>query len=383
MRLLHTADWHIGKALRGHSRMDEHEQALAEVLDIARRENVDALLVAGDIFDTQTPNSEAERVVYRFFAELAGLKIRAIVVAGNHDHPYRFAALTPLLDPLGIHFRPHICPAQEGGVFELKTKKEQAMIALLPWVPEHRVLTAELLMGAQAERTAHYAVRMAGMLKMLTDSFAAGTINMVLGHAFIMGAEACGSERAIHMSKPYAMTAQDLPTTAAYIALGHLHCPQTIDAPSPTRYSGSLLQLDFGEQGQQKEVVLIDAAPRKTAKVESIPITAGRRLRDVSGTLAEIERRIEELNNGDYLRVTVKLPKFKPGIADTIHQMLPNAVDVKTETPAAEKGPSPEPLPHDPGALFRQFYRGRVGEPAEDLMSAFEKLYSEVSDATH
>jgi exonuclease SbcD len=381
MRFLHTADWHIGKALRGRSRIDEHERALAEVLEIAKRESIDALLMAGDVFDTQTPNAEAERLVYQFFAELAAHRIPAIIIAGNHDHPLRFRALEPLLDRMSIHIRPHVRPPHEGGIFEFRVKKDLARIALLPWVPEHKLLDAQLLMGAQADRSARYADRMAEMLKMLTEHFAADSVNIILGHAFVMGAEACGSERAIHLAKPYAMTAQDLPATASYIALGHLHCPQTIDAPSPTRYCGSLLQLDFGEQGQEKEVVIIDAAPRKTASIESIRLTAGRQLRDVSGTLPEIERRVEELNNGDYLRVTVKLPKFKPGIADIIHQLLPNAVDVKTETPVAERGPEPEPLPHDPATLFRHFYRGRVGEPADELMSAFEKLYSEVADA--
>jgi len=382
MRFLHTADWHIGKGLRGRSRMDEHQQALDEVFDIAKSEKVDALLIAGDVFDTQTPNAEVEGLVYRFFAQLATQQIPAIIIAGNHDHPLRFRALEPLLDRMGIHMRPHVRPAQEGGIFEFATKKEQARIALLPWVPEHKLLDSELLMGAQADRTARYADRMTGMLRQLTDQFTAGSINLILGHAFIMGAEACGSERAIHLAKPYAMTAQDLPATAAYIALGHLHCPQVIDAPSPTRYSGSLLQLDFGEQGQQKEVVLIEVAPRKTARIEPIRITAGRQLRDVIGTLPELERRVDELNNGDYVRVTVKLPKFKPGLADTIHQMLPNAVEVRTETPVTERGPQPEPLPHDPAALFRQFCRSRQGEPSEDLMSAFEKLYSEVADAS-
>lgn len=383
MRFLHTADWHIGKGLRGRSRMNEHQQALDEVLDIAKTEKIDALLVAGDVFDTQTPNAEAESLVYRFFAQLAAHQIPAIIIAGNHDHPLRFRALEPLLDRMSIYMRPHVRPAQEGGIFEFATKKEQARIALLPWVPEHKLLDAQLLMGAQADRSARYADRMAEMLKMLAEHFTADSINLILGHAFIMGAEACGSERAIHLSKPYAMTAQDLPATAAYIALGHLHCPQTVDAPSPTRYSGSLLQLDFGEQGQQKEVVIIDTAPRKTARIEPVRLTAGRQLRDVNGTLPEIEKRADELNNGDYLRVTVQLPKFKPGIADIIHRMLPNAVDVKTETPVVERGPQPEPLPHDPAALFRQFCRGRQGEPSDELMNVFEKLYSEVGDATH
>src|SRR5215510_12620139 len=105
MRFLHTADWHIGKSLRGRSRMSEHESALSEVLYIARMEKVDAVLVAGDIFDSQAPNADAERLVYHFLAELAALRIPAVLIAGNHDHPGRFKALQPLLDRMNVHIR--------------------------------------------------------------------------------------------------------------------------------------------------------------------------------------------------------------------------------------------------------------------------------------
>jgi DNA repair protein SbcD/Mre11 len=380
MRFLHTADWHIGKTLRGRSRMEEYRSALYEILDIAIREKIDCLLCAGDIFDSQAPHAEAEQLVYQFFAELIAHSIPAIVIAGNHDHARRFDALRPILDPMRIQLVPYLKPPAEGGVIEFTTRKETARIALAPWMPEHRLMDAALMMGTQADRSATYAERMADMVEILTNEFTADTVNLVVGHVYVLGAEATGSERAIHLAKPFAIPAQRLPTTASYIALGHIHRPQSIEAPSPTRYCGSLLQLDFGEQGEDKEVVIVDAHPGKTARLESVRLSSGRKLRDVSGTLQEIHGNAVQWNNGDYLRVTVKLDKFKPGVADEVRGLFPEAVAILIELPTAPDIESKPAVRGTPVDLFRDFCGDRAGD---EVISAFEKLYAEASDASH
>lgn len=364
--------------------MDEYEQSLTEILDIAKKEKVDCLLVAGDIFDSHAPNAEAEKLVYGFFSELAGNKIPAIVITGNHDHPRRFEALQPLLERLRIQLRCLVAPAEEGGILNFAAGREKARIAVLPWVPEHKLLDASLMMGSQADRSASYADQMTGMLGSLTSNFEAGSVNLIIGHVYVHGAEPSGSERAIHVTKPYAMTAQSFPGSAAYVALGHLHRPQLVDAPCPIRYCGSLLQLDFGEQGQKKEVVLIDASAGKTARVTPIALSSGRMLRTVKGTVEELQKDASELNNGDYLRVAVQLPKHRPGIADQIHELLPWAVDVKLELPEknTEQAPSTDFRVMTPAALFEKFCAERDGPPDEALMHAFLKLYTENQDAS-
>ncbi|MCC6393090.1 MAG: exonuclease SbcCD subunit D [Bryobacterales bacterium] len=382
MRFLHTADWHIGKSLRGRSRMDEHEKALQEVFEIAVREKIDCVLVAGDIFDTQAPPAEAERLVYSLLADLAGHRIPAVLIGGNHDHPRRLEALRPLLDRMSIHMRPTVRAPEEGGVVELTVRGEQARIAVMPWVPEHKWLDASLLMGVHAERSSAYAEGITSIVDALSAGFTAETVNVLLGHLFVQGGEATGSEREVHTTKPYALPAQRFPDSASYIALGHLHRPQEIAGPSPIFYSGSLLQLDFGEYGQDKRVVIIDAKAGKTARVESVRLAGGRRLRHVSGTLAEIEKRAAEWNNGDFLYVTVQLAKPKPGVAEDVRAMLPDAVDVRVDLPGPPP-PGPAPPPSDPRAMFQRFFEDREGgEPLPDLMSAFQKLYEEATDAS-
>ena len=117
MRFLHTADWHVGKTLRGRSRMDE----LAAALDAGGRRSrssgkVDAVLVAGDVFDSPAPPPEAEKLVYDFLARLLAERIACVVIAGNHDHPRKLGALASLLEGLRIHVRPEVRPPEQGGV---------------------------------------------------------------------------------------------------------------------------------------------------------------------------------------------------------------------------------------------------------------------------
>lgn len=201
MRLLHTADWHVGKGLRGRSRMEEHSAAIDEVLDIVKSEKIDCLLHAGDVFDSLAPTAEAEQCVYRFFARLAELKVPAVIIAGNHDHPKRFEALQPLLSTMQIHLRPDVAGPEAGGVLEIAAGKEKLRVAVVPFVAEHKLIDAEMLMGVQAERTAEYAERMIGMVEMLCEGFTPDAVNVLLGHLFVMDAQAGANGRSIWRSR--------------------------------------------------------------------------------------------------------------------------------------------------------------------------------------
>ena len=193
---------------------------------------------------------------------------------------------------------------------------------------------------------------------------------------YVDGAETSRSEREIHVAKPYAVSAQRFPSTAHYIALGHLHRPQEISAPSRTLYAGSILQLDFGEREQQKRVVIIDAHPGKPPTIEDCPLIAGRQLREVSGTLDELKASAESFGQ-DWLRVAIKLERPVPGIADTVREILPNALEVNLDYPRVE-AESIAISGADPLELFSRFYAHRRGaEPPEATSKLFRELYEE------
>jgi exonuclease SbcD len=382
MRLLHTSDWHVGKTLRGRPRGDEHEAVIQEILQIAVREKVDCLLLSGDIFDSYAPSPEAERLVYSFLAELLGRGIAATVIAGNHDHPKRLEALRLLLDPLRVYVRSEPAPPDKGGVVNLKVNGEEARIAVLPFVPERKVVDACLMMAPEENWYAAYAERVAQMCQKLAESFSPKTINILMAHLYVHGAVASGSEREVHISQPYAISSQRFPGTVHYIALGHLHRPQEVPSPSPCYYAGSPFQLDFGEQGQEKRVVIVDAQAGTPARVESIRLRSGRRLRDIRGTLEALTANAKDFGT-DFLRVTVETAGPVPGIADRVRELLPNALDVKTEYPREEAATTHERKQLPPNLLFREFYLIQHGAPPPPrILRAFDDLYEEVTNAT-
>jgi len=381
MRFLHTSDWHVGKMLRGRSRLDEHESVHSEIMQIAIREQVDCVFVTGDLFDSYAPSPDAERLVYNFLAELVSRGISAVVIGGNHDHPKRLAAVRQLVDRLGIYVRPEPISPKSGGIVELPKEGELVRIAVLPFVPEKKIVDVCRMMEPERTWYSEYAECVGQMCEVLSSSFSVETINILLAHVYVHGAQTSGSEREIHVAQPYAISSQRFPSTAHYIGLGHLHRPQEISAPSPCRYAGSPLQLDFGEHGQVKSIVVIDAQAGKPANIEVIDLQSGRNLRDIVGSLEELQGQSQEYGD-DFLRVTVKTAGPVPGIADRVREILPNALDIRIDYPRSQT-PSRSRKQMPPEALFQEFYHLQHGVAApEALITAFRDLYEEATSAS-
>jgi exonuclease SbcD len=382
MKFLHTGDWHVGKTLRGRHRDDEYAAALAEVLDIARREQVDCLLVAGDVFDSAAPSAEAERLVYEFFRELWGAGIPAVVIGGNHDHPRRLAAVSGLLEVVAVHVRGEPRLPEAGGVVEVPSRdgRERALVAALPWVPERRVVAFDDLLQSEEEPFKQYADRTGAMLDYLSRPFQADTVNIVLAHVLIDGAVIGpgGGERPLHLGQAYAISAERLPATAQYIALGHVHRPQKVVTAAPTHYAGSVLQLDFGEREQAKSVVLAEVHPGVPAQVQHVTLAAGRELRDVSGSLSELQSMSDDVGDA-FLRVFVRADGTVANLAEQVREILPNAVDVRCIRPDEQPQEREQTLlAMGPEDLFVTYYQQARGHDAPAaVLTLFRRLYEE------
>jgi DNA repair protein SbcD/Mre11 len=381
MRFLHTADWHAGKTLRNRSRADEQEKVFAEIVEIARCEHVDAVLIAGDVFESYAPSPDAERLVYSALAGLISSGIPAIVVGGNHDHPRRLAALREILAPLNIFVRAEPQRPEAGGVIEIRARHEIARIAVLPWVPDNKIVDICQLMQPEDTWYSTYAEKVSAMCQRLAAGFSGETVNILAGHLFVFGAQTSGSERPVHVAQPFAIDPYRFPGSAQYVALGHLHRPQEIICPTRCCYAGSPLQLDFGERDQQKRVLIVDVKAGMPAHLESIPLSAGRRLRELAGTFEELKTQAGSVGE-DFLRIVVKSETRIPGIADQIRELFPNALDVRQDSPHDE-----EPLAETNGAkqpheLFADFFRETRGSaPPEDVVTEFQNLYREATRA--
>jgi exonuclease SbcD len=389
VRMLHTSDWHVGKAIRGRSRAGEHQEVLAEIADLADRASVDLVMVAGDLFDVAAPSAESERIVYQALLRLADGGRPVVVIAGNHDSAPRLGAVAPLSQASGIHVASAIRPPDDGGVLELRLDGHTVLIALLPFPSQRYVVTADLLMSASDAGDTHaaYADRVARILGVLTAGFGADTINLVAAHLMVLGGTLGGGERGAHTVFDYWVPATAFPPAAQYVALGHLHRAQRLDGPAPLHYSGSPLQLDFGEVDNRPSVNLVELRPGLPAQVETVPLESGRRLRTLQGTLATLREQADgsSEDDGDHLRLVLDEPA-RAGLADEARELFPNAVEVVLGRRAegdgreADRLVDPDRLRRTPHELFADYLRGCDAED-ERVLALFDELVDEIDGA--
>ncbi|MRX73524.1 exonuclease subunit SbcD [Bacillus lacus] len=278
MRLLHTADWHLGKTLEGRSRLAEQEQFLDELADIVEREKIDAVLMAGDAFDTVNPPAAAEQLFYESISRLSDKGKRPVVViAGNHDNPDRLSAASPLAGQQGIYLIGQ--PQMELLSIPVPAAREKLNVAALAYPSESRlseVLSKDL---EELQLRNKYDEKIRGVFAKMCEGYCHDTVNVAMSHIYVAGGSSTDSERPIEVGGAYTVAATSLPEQAQYVALGHLHRPQNIKrAKTLSRYSGSPLAYSFSEAGYAKSVSIADIKPGGEANVSEIFLSSGRPL---------------------------------------------------------------------------------------------------------
>lgn len=381
MRILHTSDWHVGKTIRGWSRLEEHRRVLGEIVDVARDRAVDVVLVAGDLYESAAPSAEAEQTVWRALLDLHDTGAKVFVIAGNHDNPGRFEAIRPLMAELGITVLGHVARPETGGVVEHTTVAgERAHLALLPFCSQRYAIRAAELMSQEGfENVGLYAERLRAIIHALTADFGGDAVNLVVAHGMVRGGKVGGGERDAQTShEDYWLDASSFPATAGYVALGHLHLAQQLPGGPPIWYSGAPIQVDFGEAGAGKHVVVVEAAPGKPAKIERVALTSGEQLRTLTGTFAELEA-IEATEDlaGTWLRVRVTEPS-RADLNDDVRALLGDrVVEVRAQGSEEPGGATTtERSGRTPQELFAAYLREQ--DIADDrLVALFAELLDE------
>ena len=379
MRIVHTSDWHAGRVWKRIDRLPELADVLENLGDFLERERIDLLLMSGDVFDSGAPKPAAERLVFGFFKRIGRAGIKSVVIAGNHDSPARLQAwgtLAELVDVQTVAFPRRL---DDGGLVEVEARSgERARVAAVPFAAPRRLVSALDLSGDETQVRQKYDQGMRQIIAHLVGGFERETINLVMAHTHLQGAVFSGSERQVHLGEEWATTPQALPSTAHYIALGHIHRPQKVEAaPAPALYAGSPLQLDFGEAGEEKSFVLIDSRPRQPVHIEQIPYQGGLPLRSVRKGLAELEREAARLSARGWLRVRVPLKVADPDVNSKVRRLIPNAVAVEIELPekAEEKDPSRPPGGSPPRELYQAYFQKEHGSEAEQqVVETFDRL---------
>jgi exonuclease SbcD len=329
MRFLHTSDWHVGKPLKGRSRLAEQRAVLAEIVGIARDQSVDAVLIAGDLYDSTAPKAEAQQLVISTLLELRETGAAVIAIAGNHDHAESLEAYRALAGHVGITLVGLPAGPDRGGVvsFFAPHSGERVNVAVLPFISQrYAVRAAALVADTPAQQSEKYDQEIRRMLEILSGRFEDGAVNLVMAHLTVTNGKLAGDERMAQTIFDYYVPASAFPEDAHYVALGHLHRQQRMPATCPVYYSGAPMMFDFGEESYTPGVCLVEATPTTPARVETIAITAGRRLRTVRGTVAELTARAASFGD-DFLRVYVREPT-RAGLTAQVQDVLPNAIHV-------------------------------------------------------
>lgn len=368
MKFLHTSDWHVGRRIRGRDRSDEHRAVLAELTGIAGDNAVDLTVVAGDVFDTSSPTPVAEEIAWRSLLDLAEVS-PVVIVGGNHDSAARLDAVAPLLAMGRITMLGAPRSPGDGGTLDLG----EARIALLPFVSQRGIVKAEEIMSSDPDQHAGaYEDRLRRVVARLTEGMTPETVNILVSHLTVYGALAGGGERQAHIFG-YAVPASLFPGHLSYVALGHLHRQQKMPHAAAVWYSGSPLQLDFGEVADQKGALVVDAEPGSPATVTSVPLSAGRRLATLRGTLAEVLARADEVSDA-YVKVEL-VEKARVGLADEVRAAIPDAVDVVLQS---VEHMAEDPEPRQTMQPVEAFSRYLADRGADD--SRVEALFAELLD---
>lgn len=328
MRLLHTGDWHIGKRLYGNDRLDETQLVLSEVAQIARREQVDAILVAGDNLDRRLVEPAVLATCLRALEELAAVA-PVVAVTGNHEDPLFWAQIAPYLAP-------RIRLAAADAVFPVDTTSGRLYVGCLPW-PE----PAEVTAAPGANRTSSrgdYASYAKGRIDVIAADLRSrrrvgGGVAVILGHLMVTHAVAGGGERELTLSGTYAVDGGSLPNDLDYVALGHLHRSQPLPGfTSLGRYAGSPMALDFAGSGAAPSVAVIDITDSGSIARE-IQLTTGRRLVRLRGTLDELEEHAAR-HPGAWFFCEVLVDELRLDLVRHVRERIPDALRVEPITPA-------------------------------------------------
>ena len=305
MKILHTSDWHIGRALYKRQRYKEFEAFLNWLAGLIEEENVDVLLVAGDIFDNSTPSNHAQELYYQFLCRVAALPNRHVVVtAGNHDSPSFLNAPRRLLKYLNVHVVGCASGSPEDELIVLtgKDKEPQLIVCAVPYLRDRDIRIAEA--GESVEDKEHKIIEgIRAHYRMVCEAAEQKRATLekpvpiiAMGHLFAAGGQTIDGDgvRDLYIGSLAQVRTDVFPSSIDYLALGHLHVPQRVGGSDFIRYSGSPLAIGFGEAQQEKSVVLVDFSGN-TPSITNVPVPKFQALKTLRGDWPIIAGAIDEL----------------------------------------------------------------------------------------
>ena len=366
MKLIHLSDLHLGKRVNGFSMLEEQHYILREILKIIDREAPDGVLIAGDVYDKSVPPAEAVALLDEFLVELSRRQLQVYLISGNHDSPERLAFGGRLMDQSGVH----VAPVYDGRIVSF-TQQDQygsVEIFLLPFLkPAHvrRFFPDDPVDSyTDALRTvlSHAAVP-------------ADKRTVLVTHQFVTGASRCDSEDLSVGGSDNVDAAVFAPFD--YVALGHIHNPQSAGAPH-IRYCGTPLKYSFSEAAHEKSVTVAELREKGTVDIRTIPLKPLRDMAELRGTYESLTfRGFYEGTTypGDYLHITLTDEEDIPDAISKLRVIYPNLMQLSYDNARTRSGalaaPTEQTAQKSPLELAEIFYEGQNGQPMSDAQREF------------
>ena len=406
MRILHTSDWHLGKHLNEFNRADEQEAVMKEITEIADNEDVDIVVIAGDLFDTYSPSSDSQRLFYQTTFNLAKGNTRPVIaIAGNHDSPDRIESPDILASISGIFLfgypasQPQISMNSntfnivnhEPGFMEIQFQDNRPSLRIIftPFTNEERM---KIFLGeTQKKEEVYLRMQLQTLWQALADKYCDNKgVNIMAAHQFFIdnendiSVEEPEDENAINVGGTSAIYSADIPKQIQYVALGHLHSchPVGHDNNNKLWYSGSPLGYSFAETEQDKFVIIADIEPDKPANIRKVKLENGCKLvRKAFDNIAEATKWLSE-NQDKWVELTIISDTFLSGndkkmLYDASDKIVTIIPQVKTETEQTNRSESISSLRNDKDAMFKSYFKSvNNQDPDEKLINLFHEILS-------
>jgi len=385
MKILHTADWHLGQNFYERDRLQEQSQFLDFLLDQIEQQAIDVLIVAGDIFDTANPPRAAEQLYYNFVTRLYQLKhCEAVIIGGNHDSAPHIDAPRNLLSNLNIHVVGSMPDSSENAIFRFERDGKRLCIAAIPFLRDRdvrRAVEGESFDEMEARTKAGVVRSYRTVADLCNADRFPDEILIATGHLTAVGGRLSDSERSIHIGNLGSIRADQFPTEFDYVALGHLHHAQAIGGSEHIRYSGSPIPLSFSESAA-KEIRLLTIEDDHSLSQRAIPVPLARRLLRLQGSADSVLASIADLSVTEnelspWIEVTLTEGDISPLINDQIREaaVAYRAIVLKVgrKLSAAQLGALPSDSDKaisewEPLAVFEQRIEGYTGDVSTDTL---------------
>jgi exonuclease SbcD len=404
MKLLHTSDWHLGKYLNSYSRHAEQQDVLQEICEIAEREKVNAVLIAGDLFDTYNPPTESVELFYRILKRLSASGTRAVIaIAGNHDSPERIEAPDPLARECGIIFAGYpnslvspfalesglnITESEEGFIsLSLPGIEEPLRIILTPYANEFRLKTYLGYGDSEEELRKLLEKKWNQIASLHCDE---NGVNILLTHLLVLKKgdpvpdEPEDEKPILHVGGAQVIYTENIPHQIQYTALGHLHRKQKAGSSSENIiYSGSPLSYSFSEADQKKYVVLTEILPGKQPVIKEIHLSKGlplfrkraESMEEAVNWLTENPKCLVELTMATETYLTAAERKRLYTAHEGIVMLIP---DVKNRSDRQNDSGDQIDLTKSIEDLFIEYFKHARGQdPNENLLTLLKEVLSE------